>query len=356
MTNPNVSNDRVAVLMAGGRGQRFWPLSTETRPKQFLDLQHCGRSLLQSTYDRVLPLVGSPQRVLVATAARYVGLVREHLPEIPGSNILIEPEARDSAPAIALAALAVRHRFGDALMGVFSSDHRIEDAGAFREVLDRAFSLATRERGLVTVGIPPSHPATGYGYIEIGADVSGGHRVARFVEKPNLARAEQYLAGGQHLWNAGMFVWPVDVILEELDRHAPEIMEPLRAAVAENRVRTAFGALPKVSIDYAVMERTDRAFVVPATFEWDDIGDWVALERLLPAGDGHGNTVVGRHVGHEASRNIIYTDSDTDVIVTLGVEDLVIVKRGDTVLLLRKDRVQDLKMLLEDERLVGVGA
>lgn len=354
--DPVSPHDRVAVLMAGGRGQRFWPLSTEARPKQFLDLEHGGRTLLQATFDRVLPLVGTPERVLVATAARYVELVREQLPHLPGGNVLVEPEARDSAPAIALASLAVRHRFGNALVGVFSSDHRIVDVSAFHEALHGAYEVARREAGLVTVGIPPSHPATAYGYIELGGTVPGGHRVARFVEKPNADRAEQYLRGGQHLWNAGMFVWPADVILQELERHAPDVLLPLRAATAAGRTERVFATLPRVSIDYAVLEHTERAFVVPATFDWDDIGDWVALERLLPNGDGNGNTVVGRHVGYEASRNIVYTDGDDDVIATLGVEDLVIVKRGNTVLLVRKDRVQDLKALLADERLANVVA
>jgi mannose-1-phosphate guanylyltransferase len=348
----------VAVIMAGGRGQRFWPLSTPERPKQFLDLSHSGRTLVQATYDRVLPLAGDPDHVFVATGRRYVEIVREQLPEIAAENLLIEPIGRDSAPAIALAALTVHARHGDVIMGLFSSDHQIGDNGAFEDTLRSAIDLAEARDGLVTIGIQPSRPATGYGYIEKGTATDGGFQVERFVEKPNLRTAEAYVSSGRYLWNAGIFVWSTGAILEELDRHAPELMQPLRRAFNEGEVGKVFPTLTKISIDFAVMERTDRAHVVPGQFQWDDIGDWVALERLLrqngDEGDVEGdgaNTVVGRHVGMDTSGNIIYTEDPDDVVVTLGVEDLVIVKRGNTVLLVRKDRVQDIKQLLEDERL-----
>lgn len=384
----------VAVIMAGGQGQRFWPLSTADRPKQFLDLSKCGRTLLQATYDRVAPLAGGPERVLVATAERYVPLVREQLPEVPPENLLVEPTPRDSAPAIALACLSVERRFGDVVTGFFSSDHEIGDAEAFRAVAGRAARLAEEEGGLVTIGITPTRPATGYGYIEVGeavrwrgaleavggpeaeapelgtpkaeategsapeadaprAAAGSAFRVRRFVEKPNLATAKAYVTGKRHLWNAGIFVWRVRTALEELDEHDPELMRPLRAAFEGGSVAEAFPGLKKISIDFALMERTSRAFVVPGDFPWDDIGDWVALERLLGRGSETGgpNTVVGRHVGLDTSRNIVYTDDPEDVIVTLGVHDLVIVKRGNAVLLVHKDRVQEIKTLLADERL-----
>jgi len=347
----------VAVIMAGGKGQRFWPLSTPERPKQFLDLSRSGRTLIQDTYDRVLPLIGDPERVFVATGRRYVPLVREQLPEIPTVNLLVEPEGRDSAPAAALAALTVHARYGDVLMGLFSSDHRIGAGDAFEGSVREAVALADGTDGLVTIGIPPDRPATGYGYIEKGEPQGGGFKVGRFVEKPNLRTAEAYLSSGAYLWNAGIFVWSTLSILQELDCHAPEVMRPLREAFHHGEVGRVFPTLPKISIDFAVMERTERAYVVPGAFEWDDIGDWVALERLLRedgagAGAGTGaNTVVGRHVGMDTSGNIIYTEDPDDVVVTLGVEGLVVVKRGNTVLLVRKDRVQDIKTLLADARL-----
>ena len=343
----------VPVIMAGGRGQRFWPLSTVDRPKQFLDLERSGRTLLQATFDRLVPLAGSPERVFVATGSRYVALVREQLPDLPGSNVIVEPVGRDSAPAVALASLAIQARLGDVTLGFFASDHRIEDVAAFHAAVRDAIALAEVEGGLVTLGIAPTRAATAYGYIERGERVGVGFRVRRFVEKPNADRAAAYVADGGFVWNAGIFVWRSDVILAELDAMVPELMVPLRAAVSERRVSEAFGSLPSVSIDYAVMERTERAFVVPVSCGWDDIGDWVALERLLQgtgASDGP-NTVVGRHVAFEASGNIVYTEGDDDVVVTVGVHDLVVVKRGNTVLLVAKDRVEDVKAVLADERL-----
>lgn len=347
-------NDFVAVIMAGGRGQRFWPLSTEARPKQFLDLGRDGRTLIQATFDRVLPLAGDASRVLVATGERYVPLVREQLPDLPPENLIVEPVGRDSGPAVALASLEVERRFGNAVAGFFSADHRIIDATGFERSLRSAISLAVEEAGLVTIGITPTQPSTGYGYIEQGPAVGHGFKVSQFVEKPNLERAQRYLETGNYLWNAGMFVWPTEVILQELDTYAPQLMRPLREAFEQGRVKSVFPELPKISIDYAVMENTERAYLVCGEFDWDDIGDWVALERLLERGQDGSNTVVGHHVGHEAYGNIVYTEAADDVIVTLGVEDLVIVKRGNTVLLVRKDRVQELKKLLEDERLADL--
>jgi len=359
----------VAVIMAGGQGQRFWPLSTPDRPKQFLDLSRSGRTLIQATFDRVVALTGAPERVLVATAERYLGLVAEQLPEVPSENVLVEPTPRDSGPAIALACLTIERRFGDVVAGFFSSDHEIAGDG-FGTAVRNAIALADAERGLVTIGITPTRPSTGYGYIESGEGVAvssasappaghgvSGHRVARFVEKPNLRTAEAYLASGGYLWNAGIFVWRVGAALTELDLHAPQLMSPLRAAFEHGEVAATFPALPRISIDYALMERTERAYVVPGSFAWDDIGDWVALERLLAKAANSGgpadtNTVVGRHVGMDASGNIVYTEDPEDVVVTLGVHDLVIVKRGNALLLVHKERVQEIKALLADERMV----
>lgn len=343
-----------AVIMAGGQGQRFWPLSTAERPKQFLDLGRSGRTLIQSTFDRVLPLARSAERVFVATAERYLGLVHEQLPDVPLENVLVEPTPRDSAPAIALASLSIHQRFGDVVTGFFSSDHQI--GPGFDQAILSAAAVARERGGLVTVGIAPSRPSTGYGYIELGNPEGEAFRVARFVEKPNVRSAEAYLAAGNYLWNAGIFVWRTGVVLDELDRHAPDLMRPLRRSFAAASLAADFAQLQKISIDYALMERTERAYVVPGHFAWDDIGDWVALERLVGSQGGttSSNTVVGQHVGVDTSRNIVYTEDPEDVVVTLGVHDLVIVKRGNALLLVHKERVQEIKTLLEDERLAGL--
>ncbi len=343
--------DFVPIIMAGGKGQRFWPLSTSDRPKQFLDLEKTGRSLLQSTFDRLLPLVKAPSSIYIATAKRYVDLVREQLPQLPVVNILIEPEARDSAAAIAYASLVVHQRHPDAIVGFFSSDHRIGNLTIFHENVQQAIQLAQETQGLITIGITPTRPATGYGYIQAAEAIGSGYKVARFVEKPNLTKAQSYIESGGYFWNAGIFVWPSATILEELRQHTPELMTPLEQAFKDNRIAEVFPTLKKISIDYAVMENSQKVYVIPGNFEWDDIGDWVALERLLQKGQESHNTVIGTHVGLETAGNIIYTGNPEDVVVTLGVENLVIVKQGNTVLLVHKDRVQDIKKLLEDERL-----
>ena len=343
--------ERVALVMAGGRGQRFWPLSTEARPKQFLDLDRRGRTLLQATVDRVAPLVGGADRVMVATAARYEALVREQVPEVPEANLLLEPVGRDSGPAIALAALRIRARFGNAVMATFASDHQVADVDAFAATVRRAMALAESEGVLVAIGVRPTRPSTAYGYLERGARKGEGFELVRFTEKPTRERAERWVEDGRHLWNAGMFVWTTDAILAALDAHAPDLMGPLRAAVEADEVEARFADLPKISIDYAVMEKAHGNALVEGDFGWDDVGDWRALERLLPRDDGGVRTVFGAHAGHDASGNIVYTDGPEDVLVAFGVEGLVIVKRGDTVLVFPKDRVGEIKALLEDERL-----
>lgn len=344
----------VAVIMAGGSGQRFWPLSTADYPKQFLDLEQTGHSLLQATWGRVLPIAADPARVLVVTGERYATLVAQQLPELPRANLLLEPVGRDTAPAIALAALVVQQRFGDAVMGLFPADHRIGKPDAFAASLRQAITLASELGGLITLGIPPTHPATAYGYIQRGEAVGPAYRVKRFVEKPDAVHAEQYLASGDYSWNGGIFVWRTAVILDELARHCPEVLTPLRAALRDHTLPQVFPTIRRISIDYAVLEKTACAYVLPADFAWDDIGDWLALERLLQRADEGSNTVVGRHVGLETSDNLIYTHSADDVVVTLGISDLLIVKRDNTIMIARKDRVQDIKRLLSDERLAAL--
>ncbi len=357
----------IAVIMAGGKGQRFWPLSTEDKPKQFLDLERCGRSLLQGTYDRLLPLTGGTKNIFIATGQNYAKLIKEQLPELPEENLIIEPIGRDSAPAVAYASLVIQERFGDAIIGFFPSDHRIGKPDTFRATLARAINLADKTKGLLTIGINPDRPATGYGYIQAGGEVGEGFHVKKFAEKPNLNKAKTYLASGNFFWNAGIFVWHTDAIISELDTHAPYLTQPLRDAMQgtplntqnqneaklarEAAISRVFPTLKKISIDFAVMEYTKKAYVIPGDFDWDDIGDWVALERLLSKNNEDTNTVVGRHVGLETHANIIYTENPEDVIVTLGVKDLVVVKRGNTILLMHKDRVQDIKQLLEDSRI-----
>jgi len=288
-----------AVILAGGRGERFWPLSRSSRPKQFLRLLPGGKSLIEATAERLWPLTGW-ERMLVSTSERLVPLIRAHLPDLPEANLIVEPEPRDTAPAVAWAALEVARRFGeDQVMGLFPADHYVEDAPAFHQTLGVAAAFARREDAIVTLGIAPSYPATGFGYIEQGPEVADGvHRVGRFVEKPDREAARRYLALGKFFWNAGIFIARPSVLLTELNLRAPEILAPLR-----EHGLAAYPGLPKTSFDYAVMERTDKAYVVPARFGWDDLGDWTALERLLRE-DGK-NVELARHLGLDTEGAII---------------------------------------------------
>jgi len=344
------------VILAGGSGQRFWPLSTSAFPKQFLDLEGCGRSLLQSTYDRAVAFSGGTANVFVLTGARYEGLVRGQLPDLSIDRVLVEPVGRDTAPAVALALLEIRARMGDVVMAVLPSDHRIADEEAFGRALDAAYGLARDTRGIVTLGVTPDRPATGFGYIERGDPVGEGYRVSRFVEKPDADRAAAYLEAGSFSWNAGIFVFSTLTMYEELSLHAPEILRPMEDAYSLGALRHTFARVPKRSLDYAVLEKTDRAFVVPASFGWDDLGDWAALERIGIADPGAGapNTVVGRHVGIDTEGSIIYNHDDDGVIATFGVRDVVIVRRGGAVLLVAKDRVQDIKRLIQQPELLAL--
>jgi mannose-1-phosphate guanylyltransferase len=335
------------VILAGGGGRRFWPLSTVEHPKQFLDLEGVGRTLLQRTYDRLRGINGGTRSVYVQTTARYEPLVRSQLPELPLDHVFAEPVTRDTGPAIALAVLEMRARMGDVPMAVFPSDHRVGDDEAFARALDAAVTMAVETRGIITLGMTPDRPATGFGYVKRGAPVGAGFRVESFVEKPDRRTAAAYVRSGRYSWNAGIFVFCSGVMYEELAANAPDVLRPLEAAFDTGSVHYAYGRLPKRSLDYAVLEKTERAYVVPASFGWDDLGDWSALERVRNVDEALRNTVVGHHVGIETEGTIVYNDDEDGVIATLGVRDMVVVRRGGVVLLVAKDRVQDIKELTE---------
>jgi len=334
----------VSVVLAGGKGERFWPLSRKGHPKQFLKLLPSGKSLLEATVERLLPLSGW-ERLLVSTTRELEPQVRELLPKLPKGNLVIEPFPRDTAPAVAWSLLNVRERFGDdAVVGFYPADHYIGDREAFLSVVRRGIQAAKTHRGIVTLGVRPKYPSSAFGYIERGEEVAPGvYRVRRFVEKPSVERAKEYLASGRYYWNAGIFLSEVQVLLEEFERHAPDVIRPLMERGVE-----AYEELPRISLDYALMERTDRAYVIPAAFEWDDLGDWTALERLL--GGRSDNVELARHVGLDTHGAIVYATSKDEVIVTLGVRDVVIVRDGDITLVVHKDRVQEIKRLLEELR------
>ncbi len=343
----------IPVILAGGSGERFWPLSRRSKPKQFLRLDGTSRSLIQATADRLLPLCGGLEALYIVAGASHQDLILDHLPGLPETNLVIEPVSRDTAPAVLLAALRVRDRCGpDAIVGIFPSDHHIGDPIGFRETVGAAIDAAGSEDGLVTLGITPTHPATGYGYIETAQrlrsfELHTLYRASRFVEKPDRETAERFLTSGQFLWNAGMFVFRVGRLIKEFERHAPEYLRALETAHegGDETLRAAFERVPKLPLDRAIMERSANVQVIPSAFGWDDLGDWNALARLIQ-GTAQ-NATVGRHLGLDTSGTILYTTTGEDLIVTIGLEDVVIVRDGNVTLVARKDRTQDIKRLVE---------
>lgn len=338
----------IPVILAGGKGERFWPVSRLKRPKQFLTLDGSDRSLMQATADRLLPLA-SWDELLVITADPIAEVVREQLPQLPPHNILVEPQGRDTAPAVAWATLEVAERFGEAAVcGFFPADHYIADETRYRQTLKAAAELAVSQGAIATLGITPTFASTGYGYIEQGTDAGRfgagqdlpAYKVSRFTEKPDKATAEGFLSSGRYSWNSGMFIFPAAVMLSELKHHAPKMMQALMSQGTE-----AYSSLDKLSIDYAVMEKTDRAYVMPADFGWDDLGDWNAVERLLK-GEAQ-NVEMCQHVGLDTHGSILYSADPSEVIVTIGLEDVVVVRDGNATLIVKKDRTQDIKQAVK---------
>ena len=283
--------------------------------------------------------------MFVATSRALAGKILEELPELPFENLILEPEPKDTAAAVAWTTLQIRARYGkDAVLGLFPADHYIVPVEAFRSAVENGASYTRERDAILTFGIHPTHPATGYGYIERGegAGLVGGlsvFRVNRFTEKPDRATAEAYLETGRFYWNSGIFVFSVRTMLEELARHAPDVIGPLESLGAEG-----FREVPRTSIDYAVMERTERAYVIPAPFTWDDLGDWTALERLL--GSEGRNVELAKHIGIDTNGAIIYATAEDEVVVTLGLEDVVIVRDDNVTLVAKKNRIQEIKALL----------
>jgi mannose-1-phosphate guanylyltransferase len=336
----------IPVILAGGKGERFWPLSRKHRPKQFLSLDGSGKSLLQATADRLSELAGGWEKLWVVTSAQLAQGVQEQLPQLLEKNLLAEPEGRDTAPAVAWCTLEIARTYGeDAVVGFFPADHWIEDQKAFQQTIAAATQLASTEASIVTLGITPNHPSTGYGYIEQGEQrgTFGDlpvYKVSRFTEKPDRATAEMFLSTGRFSWNSGMFIFRAGVVLEELRTHAPEIIGML-----EEKGADAYHQLPKKSIDYALMEKTQLAYVLPASFGWDDLGDWNAIERLLK-GDAQ-NVELAKHVGLDTQGAIFYASDEDEVIVTIGLEDVVVVRDRNVTLLVKKDRTQEIKQVIK---------
>ncbi len=343
-----------AVIMAGGRGERFWPRSRLVAPKQFLKLVG-DKTMLQLTVERVEDLVGISGTYIVA-GSDFKDIIMEQLPHLPEENIITEPFGQGTAAAVGLAALILERKDPREVMIVLPADHYISDVTCFQKVLKSAVAAACSGEDIVTIGIAPRRPEKGYGYICQGEmlDTIAGvpvFRVFQFLEKPELAKAVRLLACGNYLWNSGMFIWRLDLIRRLIEKHTPQLAEGL------NKIGQAMGTgqytaileevyakLPGISLDYGILEKTDRVLVMPGDFGWDDIGSWIALERYAKK-DERGNIIEGRGVMLDTSDTFIYSPGKT--VGVIGVENLIVINDRDSILVCRKDRAQEIKKVVQ---------
>jgi mannose-1-phosphate guanylyltransferase len=348
-----------ATIMAGGVGTRLWPLSRQARPKQALQLIG-GRTMFQHAVDRLLPLF-PPGRILVITGRQHGAVLRPQTPELPDANFVLEPMGRDSGPAVGLAALHLERRDPEAVMAMVTADHYIVKTEKFRAALAAA-EKAARAGTIVTLGIKPEYPATGYGYVQRGESL--GHfddfevfHAKGFTEKPDADTASVYLKSDSYSWNSGMFIWRVDRVLAEFQRQRPKIYEQLMTIGdalgtpdEEKVLAKVWPQIEKISIDYAIMEGAADVAVIPVEIGWSDVGSWASLLDIV-AGDDKGNVVSGEHLGVDTTRTLIR--SQGRLVVTIGLEDMIVVDTEDALLVCPKDRAQDVKAIVD--RLTGEG-
>ena len=339
---------KTALIMAGGRGERFWPKSRKNLPKQFLSLTDDGKTMIQLTVERILPLVDM-QDIYIATNRDYKKLVREQLPEIPEENILCEPVGRNTAPCIGLGAVHISRKYDDAVMLVLPSDHLLKYNTIFLNTLSDAAEVAEQGENLVTLGITPDYPETGYGYIKFNPNqtMKRAFAVDRFVEKPDLETAKEYLATEQYLWNSGMFIWKVSTILHLPETYAgPQRIQNAIATEDEQSVlEQEFEAFHSESIDYGIMEKAQNIYILSGSFGWDDVGSWLAVERIRQSNE-FGNVITGNAVTVDTKNTII--EGDKKLIATVGIEDLIIVDTEDALLICEKDSAGNIKKVLEN--------
>ena len=330
-------------ILAGGSGERFWPLSRAQTPKHLLKLLS-DRTLLETTVRRVEGLIPW-ERVFVLTNAAQCDAVRAELPFLPAENILAEPAKRDTAPACALATGFARARDPLAICALLPADAMIHNVPAFQRQLVQAVGVAANRNTLITFAIPPTHPATGFGYLHLGEPVDGACRVLRFVEKPDLPSATTYLHSGQYAWNAGMFIWRAEVFYQETVRLIPPLAEFIAkfpTGDPASYLAERFTDLPKISVDYAVMEKASEVQAIRAQFDWDDVGSWTALPEHL-GNDGDGNTIRGEVVQIGSKNNVAVANGR--LIALYGVENLIVVETSDAILVCHRDAAQEIKKL-----------
>ncbi len=349
---------KAALIMAGGSGERFWPKSRKILPKQFLSLTDNGKTMIQLTVERISSLVDMKD-IFISTNANYRNLVIAQLPEIPAENILCEPVGRNTAPCIGLGAVHMAKRYGDALMIVLPSDHLIKYTKMFVKTLSEGCNIAERDSNLVTIGITPDCPETGYGYIKFTSEITYGqaYKVEHFVEKPDLQTAKEFLEAEEYLWNSGMFIWKVSTILKNIQNFMPDTyhgLNKIRNAIGKESqdsvLESVFPLFKSESIDYSIMENADNIYTIPGIFGWDDVGSWLAVERIRKTNEC-GNVVEGNIITIDCKNNII--QGKQKLIATVGIENLIIVDTEDAALICNKRCVGDIKKVLETLRKTG---
>ncbi|KKC30219.1 mannose-1-phosphate guanylyltransferase [Caldanaerobacter subterraneus] len=339
------------VIMAGGKGERFWPKSRVKMPKQFLNL-YGNKTMIQQTVDRLKKIM-PVENIFVVTNIDYAAIISEQIPDLPTENILIEPMAKNTAACIGLAALHTERLDKDSIMVVVPSDHVIKDEEAYIEILKTAIEKAKAGDNLVTIGIKPTRPETGYGYIKfrkMTKEIINGnpvHKVEKFVEKPGYEVAVRYVESGDYLWNSGMFIWKTSSILRAIEKYMPELYKALEnirenfdSEDIERVLYEGYSKLESISIDYGVMEKAKNVYVVPGDFGWDDVGSWTSIERLYEK-DENGNVIRGNVVAVDTKKCII--TGGEKLIATLGIEDVIIVDTDDALLICSKDKVQNVR-------------
>ncbi|MBQ7668264.1 MAG: mannose-1-phosphate guanylyltransferase [Clostridia bacterium] len=338
------------LIMAGGHGERFWPRSRKNLPKQFLNITDKEKTMIRLTVERILPLVNI-EDVYILTNKDYFGLVKEQLPDLPEANIICEPVSRNTAPCIGLGAMYVSKKDTDAVMFVLPSDHLIKNTEEFLKILKNAKEIAESGENLVTIGITPNYPETGYGYIKYLKDMNNGSfSVDKFVEKPNIDKAKEYLADGKYLWNSGMFIFTASTILKNMEKFMPDtfnklskIKEVIGTEKEQEVLYEEFQKIEKQSIDYGIMEKASNIFTIPGSFGWDDVGSWVGLGRINEK-DENDNVLLGNTVTVNTNGCIIC--GNKRLIATLNVKDLVIVDTEDAILISDKNSTNNIKEII----------
>ena len=334
--------------MAGGVGSRFWPASTETRPKQFLDILGLGRSLLQLTYDRYRNLGLQPDDIWIITSSNYIAQVQEQLPEVPPTQIIGEPSRKNTAPAAYLGNKLIREKVGDAIVIMAPSDHHIEDEATFAEVIKTGQQFLAEQDALITIGIQPDFPHTGYGYIAYQEGGASPHKVSSFTEKPDIETATKFLETGGYLWNAGIFMWRTNTLDKAFERHSPEIKKTLdlhvvseHGQVDPSSLKKAFDLLQDASIDYEIMERADNVFTIPADFKWSDLGSWKSLYDKSPKNQDQNVDLSEQSLLEDASGNLIFTPGKR--VVVKGLKDFMIIEDNGTLVICPLSNDQEVK-------------